>query len=235
MIESIYTFLSGLGYRHPLHPAATHLPVGLVIGSFIFLLVAWVFGQQNLGRTALHCLVLALLALLPTALLGYMDWQHFYAGAWLFPIKIKLALGGVLMFFLLFTVFSAGNTDGGSGKPLALSGVCLILVISLGFFGGELIYGKKAEAEETGDALIQQGATVFNQSCSACHYTDQAKNKIGPGLKGLFQRDAMPSSGRPVNEENIRVQLKTPFSTMPAFADMEEEDIKALIAYLKTI
>lgn len=40
MSSHIYEFLSGFGYNHPLHPAFTHLPVGLTIGSFIFIAVA---------------------------------------------------------------------------------------------------------------------------------------------------------------------------------------------------
>ena len=43
MIESIYQILAKIGYSHPLHPPATHLPAGLIIGAFIFAFLAWIF------------------------------------------------------------------------------------------------------------------------------------------------------------------------------------------------
>jgi len=46
---------------------------------------------------------------------------------------------------------------------------------------------------------------------------------------------SMPVSGAPVSDANIRKQLKAPFKDMPPFSDLLEEDIEALIAYLKTL
>jgi uncharacterized membrane protein len=51
MIESIYQTLAKIGYTHPLHPPATHLPAGLIIGAFIFALIAWIW--PNPRATAL--------------------------------------------------------------------------------------------------------------------------------------------------------------------------------------
>ncbi|RLA89109.1 MAG: hypothetical protein DRG34_04025 [Deltaproteobacteria bacterium] len=86
MIEFFYKILTTVGYTHPIHAPTTHIPVGMVIGAFIFGIVSWKFRKENLARTAHHCITLALLALLPTVIVGIMDWQHYYAGAWLFPI-----------------------------------------------------------------------------------------------------------------------------------------------------
>ena len=52
MIGTIYETLYKIGYTHPLHPALTHLVVGLVIGGFLFGLVAWVFGRPAPAQTA---------------------------------------------------------------------------------------------------------------------------------------------------------------------------------------
>jgi len=38
MIEFIYQTLTKFGYTHPLHPTLTHVPIGLVIGAFLFAL-----------------------------------------------------------------------------------------------------------------------------------------------------------------------------------------------------
>ena len=86
------------------------------------------------------------------------------------------------------------------------------------------------------EELAREGATVFNErGCADCHYADRTEAKIGPGLKGLFKRDKLPTSGRAVTEDNVRKQLKTPFRGMPSFADLPEDKVKALLAFLTTL
>jgi uncharacterized membrane protein len=88
MFEFIYQPLTNLGYNHPIHPTLTHVPIGMAMGAFIFVLIAVITRKKNLAQTARHCSVLALIGPVPTALLGLMDWQHFYGGLLLFPIKM---------------------------------------------------------------------------------------------------------------------------------------------------
>ncbi len=86
------------------------------------------------------------------------------------------------------------------------------------------------------EAPAREGARLFNEkSCADCHYTDRIDTKIGPGFKGLFKRDTLPVSGRAVTGDNVRKQLKTPFRAMPPFADLSEEEVEALLAFLKTL
>jgi mono/diheme cytochrome c family protein len=86
------------------------------------------------------------------------------------------------------------------------------------------------------EELAREGATLFNErGCADCHYADRTEAKIGPGLKGLFKRDKLPVSGRVVTEDTVRKQLKTPFRGMPAFEDLPEDKVKALLAFLKTL
>ena len=99
MIEFIYQTLTKFGYTHPLHPTLTHVPIGMVMGAFLFMLVPLIFRRTNLAQTARNCSVLALIAAVPTALLGIMDWLHFYGGSLLFPIKMKLILAGHFDYF----------------------------------------------------------------------------------------------------------------------------------------
>ena len=217
MADLIYQFLQNIGYSHPLHPAATHVPVGLTIGAFVFGCIAGVFKRPVLAQTGRHCAILALIAAPPTIVLGYMDWQHFYAGAWLFPIKMKLALAGLLLILLAAAVFFGLKPDKSSGK-LTVYALCLMTVIGLGYFGGELVYGFKAPASGVTGEIATKGAEIFNQKCSFCHFTDSTETKVGPGLKGIFSLKTMPTSGLAVSEDNIRKQLKTPFKDMPPFS-----------------
>jgi mono/diheme cytochrome c family protein/uncharacterized membrane protein len=175
MIEFFYKTLATIGYTHPIHAPTTHIPVGMVIGAFIFAVVSWKFRKENLARTAHHCIALALLTLVPTVIVGIMDWQHYYAGAWLFPIKMKLPLAGLLLILLVFALSAGYRTETISKQALIIYALCLLNVTALGYFGGELVYGGRAPgklsdtATATADADIEAGATLYNQTCSACH------------------------------------------------------------------
>ena len=108
MVDFIYQTLEKIGYTHPLHPPMTHIPVGMVIGAFIFGLLAWLIRRDQLAITTRHCITLAFIGLVPTVLLGYMDWQHRYAGVWSFPIKMKIGLAA-LLFLLLIIAATIGS------------------------------------------------------------------------------------------------------------------------------
>jgi len=91
----------------------------------------------------------------------------------------------------------------------------------------------------TGDLqeeLAREGVHLFNdKGCADCHYADRTELRIGPGLKELFKWDKLPMSGGTVTEDNVRKQLKTPFRAMPSFAGLPDEDVKSLVAFLKTL
>jgi uncharacterized membrane protein len=249
MMESIYSYLSALGYTHPLHPAFVHLPAGLTIGGFVFFLLGFLLRHTGLSRTAGHCMVLAFLSAIPTAVAGYLDWQHYYAGSLIFPIRMKLVLAGILL--VLLAAVAAGSFR--SGKPtflrLLAHLLCFLIVVGLGYFGGELVYGKKfpaasssqsdAGADAAGEsgqsASVSAGRALFDTKCAFCHFAERTETKVGPGLKGLFERREMPASGRPVTAGSLRRQLRDPIREMPAFPDLTEDEIGQLTSFLKTL
>jgi cytochrome c2 len=235
MIEFIYQTLAKLGYTHPLHPTLTHVPIGMIIGAFLFALVAIIWRQTSLIQTARHCVILAAIVLVPTALLGIMDWQHFYGGAMLFPIKMKLVLAAILLAFLVLAIIFGLLGETFSRVVLALYLLCLLTVVGLGYFGGELVYGTRAPGADLAEGPASAGAMVFQQNCSACHLTDSTATKIGPGLQGIFKRDKFPASGQAVSEENFRKLLVAPFSKMPPFGHLTKDQVDALVVYLKTL
>jgi hypothetical protein len=167
--------------------------------------------------------------------LGYADWQHRFAGDLIFPITMKLILAGLLLVLLIVAIVMGFRTENWSRNVVIIYAVCLVVVIGIGYFGGELVYGKRAPTAAAEEGLVTEGAVVFNQGCSACHHADKKDYRIGPGMQGLFQLEKLPVSGRPVTEANIRIQLKTPFKNMPAFPELSEEKVDALIAFLKTL
>lgn len=237
MASLFYDFLKSLGYNHPFHPALTHVPVGLVIASFIFMFLAFFLRGSTFGQTSKHCIILALLSAIPTVVVGYFDWQIFYAGSYIFPIIMKMMLAGLLMVLLIILVFISLKNEGSFSRRFLIHFLVLLIVMGIGYFGGELVYGKKTTSPpvvEINESALA-GMKLFDTKCSFCHFADRSETKVGPGLKGLFQIEKLPNSEKPVTSENIEQQLKTPFKKMPSFKSLKDDEIKSLTDYLQTL
>ena len=108
----------------------------------------------------------------------------------------------------------------------------LMVVIILSIF--RALQPQPSEATE--NTPEGRGKTVFAQNCSGCHFSDSRETKVGPGLAGLFDRETLPVSGRPVSEETVRHQFEDPYKNMPRLADdLSKQQIEDVIAYLKTL
>ncbi len=237
MIESLYAFLANFGFTHPLHPPLTHVPLGMVIGAFIFLALARMRKDSQLALTARHCVILALCGFVPTVLLGLADWQHFYQGARLFEIDVKLVLAAALLVSLLISLFLSRGGASNTLRVLGNYAISLLLAGALGYFGGELVFRGRAPSSQapSHSPLVTEGQAIFTQNCSACHLTKSREAKLGPGLKGLFQQERLASTGDPLTEEAVRQQIRTPAKIMPPFASFTPEQMDALMAYLKSL
>lgn len=169
MIDLLYQLLEEIGYTHPIHPPLTHIPMGLVIGVFIFALVAVLFRCTILPQLAYNRIILlALIFFFPTILLGYMDWQYFYDGAWSFPIKIKLAMSGVLLILLFIALVTGCKAKAETRSTLTIYSLCFLTVAILGYFGGQLIIegeGKPLAAT----VRFLSGEKLFAVNCNDCH------------------------------------------------------------------
>jgi hypothetical protein len=113
--------------------------MGLVMGAFFFSLAALKY--EVLAKTAHHCIVLALLFVLPTAFFGILDWQHFYQGEWSGLIITKFALTALLAALLGVATFFGARQQTSLRTKIAVYSLCLLNVIGLGFTGGEIQYG----------------------------------------------------------------------------------------------
>lgn len=95
-----------------------------------------------------------------------------------------------------------------------------------------LVAGSKAGAGKAGDAA--KGKETFEQ-CAVCHNVDTPEKKMGPSLKGLFQKKTL-QNGKPVNDENVLAQINAGGNGMPGYADMLSAEEKAnVLAYLHTL
>ncbi|MBI9089352.1 MAG: hypothetical protein JEZ12_09050 [Desulfobacterium sp.] len=141
MIEAMYHMLEKVGFVHPLHPAITHIPMGMVMGGFVFVLLFVVVKKIEFLTTAFHCMCLAFLGTFPTILLGFTDWQYRFDGAWSLIIVLKMAFALALVILILFAIKCNREDRDKPRKLLIIHGLCLALAIGLGFMGGELLFG----------------------------------------------------------------------------------------------
>lgn len=112
------------------------------------------------------------------------------------------------------------------------------------------LMGLSTASHAEGDA--EKGAKVF-RLCMACHTAEDAKNKVGPSLKGIVGRkaatvegfkysDAMLAKGAEGvvwDEATLTVYLPDPKGFVPGtkmtFAGVKKpDDVANLIAFLKT-
>lgn len=141
MTEMIFAFLEKIGFAHPIHPALTHLPMGAVMAAFFFVLIGIFFKKNDFFVSTTHCLGLGLATVVPTAIAGYMDWQHSFDGEWETAIIVKIVLAILLTLFLALAFNQSRKQDTKKMPLFVLIGLCLACAIGLGFTGGELLYG----------------------------------------------------------------------------------------------
>ena len=173
-------------------------------------------GDQVSLRGALHCVfALALIAVLAVKI-TIIKW--FKGLLNLVPVM------GIIVFVLAFVVvgtsagffFLRGAASGGAAGA-----------------AGEDTAGAGAGGLARGD--LERGRTVFEAECTSCHAADNAESGFAPGLKGLFENDSLPHSGRPATVENVISQLREPVGMMPSYNSLAERDLADLIEYLKTL
>jgi mono/diheme cytochrome c family protein len=181
MLDSLYQLIAKAGFPDPLHAPITHIPIGLVIGAFLFLLVALIFRRKTLLTTARHVSILAFIFVFPTILFGVMDWMHFYHAALIFPIKMKMILAGSVLLILAAGIIVGNEIKVRSLPMVVLYAAAFVAVVGLGWYGARLVYGgftpAAAQAEQpaaaTGQAKTASptaaGQRVFADNCAACH------------------------------------------------------------------
>jgi cytochrome c5 len=79
------------------------------------------------------------------------------------------------------------------------------------------------------------GRKLFEANCSICHYHDRNDKKVGPGLSGLYKNPKLPDSGLPVSDKNVKDRIVNGGDKMPPFKHLKENELKAIVEYLKSL
>ncbi len=96
-----------------------------------------------------------------------------------------------------------------------------------------------------GDELAAMGEEIYNaQGCVGCHSTDGSAN-VGPTWQGLWGSEVTLEDGSTVtaDEDYITNSIRNPNDQvhegfqpiMPAYPNLSDEDIAALIAFMQTL
>ena len=142
--------------NHPLHPALTDFPIALLPLALLWDIVALWQGGDFWWKAAFWTLVAGLVAALPTAVTGFLDYLSVERGGKAF----NTATNHMLVMLTAVSVF-AGSAIA-QGGPSTVSGGRAALVVGLaatgtllfgvgGWLGGDLVYREGVGVEATGD------------------------------------------------------------------------------------
>jgi mono/diheme cytochrome c family protein len=247
MIDSLYSFLSRVGFTDPLHPPIVHIPIGLVIGAFVFFAVALLFNRKQLVLTARHVSILALVFVFPSMLFGVLDWIHFYHAAPIPVIRIKMVLAVILLVLLTLGIVLGGKGKSRNAAMLVVYACSVLAVVALGYFGASLVYGgrgaaAKAQSDmpissaapagpDSTQAALVPGRVIFEDDCQACH---------PGGGNSVYPKLPMKGSRRLASLESLESFIRAPtmpdskVGDMPAFGTdtLSAAQVKELYSYL---
>ncbi len=219
MLSMLYETLASLGFPSPIHPPLTHIPIGLVTGALVFGLLAMIFSSERLTLIARACGILALIFAFITMLFGFMDWQFYYSGGWLHPIKMKLITAGVLAGLLILGIILGEKVRHQHWAVLVVYILSFCAVTGLGWFGDKLTYSARIDSVPE---QFHPGVLLFVEDCYSCH--PDGGNLIAPQLQLRW-------SGKMNNFNLFSQWVRRPNPPMPAFPPSRLSDQQAQILY----
>lgn len=85
------------------------------------------------------------------------------------------------------------------------------------------------------NAQQARGYAVFQTRCAVCHYDRVDKPRNGPSMLGVFKKPAL-HSGAAATDERVTATVMRGHGMMPAMgAQVDEQDMEDLLAYLHTL
>jgi cytochrome c2 len=86
-----------------------------------------------------------------------------------------------------------------------------------------------------GPASVARGQIVYKDRCAICHFSESDARKIGPGLKGVYQRGKFTDGGK-VDDASVERRILNGGKDMPPFKGvLNPSQVRDLISYVKTL
>lgn len=169
-----------------LHPMVLHLPIGILILLFVFMMLRNTFRKRQFRKIMLICLLLAALSASVTALFGFfLSINGDYGTDSLQQHKISGIVLSILTFFLL-----AWYKNIKKGEIVFYSSVVftLLALVFAGHTGSVLTHGENfvlapmatVQAPSVNNASLYHLAVmpVLEKKCFSCHNESKAKGKL---------------------------------------------------------
>jgi mono/diheme cytochrome c family protein len=95
---------------------------------------------------------------------------------------------------------------------------------------------RKSDAELGLNPQQIAGRRIYDNYCDRCHAPYSSRGRQGPGMQGVFQRQYLPMSGMPANDDRVTDIVRLGRNKMPGFAQvLNQQQINDLLAYLHTL
>lgn len=225
MFDRFYQLVTNTGYTHPLHPTLVNIVIGLIVGAFVLAIIGLPGRRPSLACCARYCTITALVFLILTVFTGIMDWQHYFSGGWIFPIKLKMGLAALLFVVIVLALIIGRDKEELSTPLVAVYFLCLVFVAVLGYFGAELVFSGRTPPAGPEYAA---GREIFRSHCSGCHPY---------GANIVHAENHLWNSPQLKDPRYLAGWLRQPIAPMPVFspAELSEDQIRELFAYLNPL
>jgi mono/diheme cytochrome c family protein len=119
-------------------------------------------------------------------------------------------------------------------RNLKLFAVCFLFSIVV--LTGCDVQRRKSDAELGLNPQQVAGRRIYDNYCDRCHAPYSSRGRQGPSMKGVFQRQYLPMSGMPANDDRVTDIVRMGRNKMPAYAQvLSQQQINDLLAYLHTL
>jgi cytochrome c peroxidase len=119
---------------------------------------------------------------------------------------------------------------------LRLGGAAALLCCSLFSLTACEVERRKSDGELGLNPQQISGRHIFDQNCGRCHSAYSSKDRKGPSLKGVFQRQYLTVSGMPANDDRVSDIIRMGRNNMQGFGQvLTQEQIDDLLTYLHTL
>lgn len=225
------------------HGGLTHFPIALIFVATLFDILSLVRDRSAKGRDfkviGYWLVILAALGAVAAVFsgLGLSKWK--IMGTGLMRLH-HLFVWPAFALILALTAWRVAVRNQFSRRAftsyLIVAGCACALIGAAGFVGGEMLLGEttssgviasnsNAQMSQLTPASATQGRHLFLMNCAHCH-GDDARGDEGPDLHNVHKSDARI-------HQIVTGGIK---GEMPSFAKkLNENDIQALIAYLRTL
>lgn len=114
-------------------------------------------------------------------------------------------------------------------------GAC-VSVVTLFFLPGCEVQRRQSDAELGLNPQQMAGRRVYDSYCDRCHAPYSSRGRQGPGMKGVFQRQYLPMSGMPANDDRVSDIVRMGRNKMPGYGQvLGQQQISDLLAYMHTL